>query len=129
YLEVSSNRITRGGVAALKGLPALKVLRLTGGGSGKFLPAVRDFPSLEKLTLQGPTGDGDAELDHLRALKNLRMLNLLGLPLTDKSLDRITGLKTLENLAVGGAGITDRGLDKLKSLPDLRFLTLYRTSV
>jgi hypothetical protein len=81
---------------------------------------------VESICLEGIS---DAQMVHIGALSELRVLRLGGAMLTDNGVRAIGGLKQLENLNLSGTQITDQGLDALAGLENLRFLRLRDTAV
>ncbi len=69
----------------------------------------------------------DADLDHLKPLEDLRILNLSGSRVTDAGLEKLTGFKRLKFLYLFQTEITDAGLKHLERLPRLEVLCLDQT--
>lgn len=119
--------------------------------------ALNYFRGLQQLVcvrLIGPTHVGDAGLEHIGQLKQLRELEIRGSDVTDAGLVHLDGLTRLEHLELSRAGeisdaglvhlhglkavktleligakITDAGLDQIAALTNLEFLGLAETSI
>jgi tRNA A-37 threonylcarbamoyl transferase component Bud32 len=72
---------------------------------------------------------GDAGLDRLADLPDLRSLKLQGPWVSDASLPRLKGLKSLQRLDLVATGVTDAGLTHLSALANLTHLMLIQTPV
>ena len=60
----------------------------------------------------------DADLDHIRRLPHLKMLQIGDTNTTDAGIENLKGLTQLERLGIGGTKITDAGIEALqKALP------------
>ena len=63
----------------------------------------------------------DAGLEHLKGLKNLRILSLVGTQITDAGLESLKDLENLQELYVAGTKVTEDGVKKLtEALPKLK---------
>jgi hypothetical protein len=71
----------------------------------------------------------DADLEYLRALKQLEWLNLSGTSITNKGLENIKGLSRLRKLDLNNTQITDEGLECLQDLKLLECLDLSETKI
>ncbi|MBU4398961.1 MAG: ThuA domain-containing protein, partial [Planctomycetes bacterium] len=78
---------------------------------------VKSLPQLRQIDLRGCAQVGDAGLEHLRGLKNLKVLRVGGYQVTDASLAIIKNIGTLRGLTIEDAAITDAGLALLVGLP------------
>ncbi len=72
---------------------------------------------------------GDAELEHVKRLTQLRWLCLTGTKVSDAGLRQLKGLTQLQWLWLNGTKISDAGLECLKGLTQLQQLDLSRTDV
>jgi hypothetical protein len=72
------------------------------------------------------TNDRLKALVALKALAQVRILNLNGAGITDGGLVHLKTLARLEELDLGNTAITDTGLEQLQELPSLRRLRLGR---
>jgi hypothetical protein len=72
---------------------------------------------------------GDAELERLSSLTQLRELQLWGGPLTPDGLAHLKRLTRLEKLQLNLVGATDAGVAQLGGLHRLRFLNLFDNCV
>mgnify|MGYP000042987970 CR=1 FL=1 len=89
---------------------------------------VKALKDLKVLELVG-TPVTDMDLVHLKALKNLKALDLSSTHVTDKGLVHLKALKGLTTLVLIGTRVTDEGLVHLKTLKNLTTLTLMGTQV
>jgi len=71
----------------------------------------------------------DADLEHVAALPDLKILNLSNTQITDEGLKRLTGLTKLKFLYLFNTGISDAGMLSLVELPRLEVLCLDRTRI
>jgi Leucine-rich repeat (LRR) protein len=71
----------------------------------------------------------DADLWHLKAVPNLRSLELSHTNISDDGLVHLRRLRTLAVLELEDARVTDAGLAHLKQLPQLESLNIMGTSV
>ena len=62
----------------------------------------------------------DAGLEHIARWKNLRRLQLVGLPITDDGLRQLVHLSELRSLQLGGTKVRGKGLTALRNLDWLR---------
>jgi hypothetical protein len=75
---------------------------------------IKADPKIERVT--------DAGLEHLKDLKELEELNLMGQKITDAGLQHLQGLKQLRVLYLGQSRVTPAGEAALKAkLPKLKF--------
>jgi hypothetical protein len=121
YLRLEGTKVTDAGLVHLQGLTNLQDLylggtRVTDTGLGRLKGMVK----LQTLGLYG-TQVTDNGLKHLTGLANLRELELGGTQVSDAGLKALTGLKNLQSLDLNNTKTTDIGVDKLQSaLPDLK---------
>ena len=85
---------------------------------------------LSVLSVQWPGPQvTDADLEHLRGLKQVRLLLLDSTQVTDAGLEKLKGLKQLEILFLNETKITDAGLVHLKGLKQLKQLSVSGTKI
>jgi Leucine-rich repeat (LRR) protein len=92
------------------------------------LTHMRTLRQLEGLGLLGSPVSGHG-LTHVSSLPRLKTLDLGGSPITNESLAHIGMIHSLESLHLSGGQITDAGMEHLASLPNLRELQLHETRV
>jgi hypothetical protein len=66
----------------------------------------------------------DAELEHLKTLTSLQVLDLFNTTVTDAGLEHLKGLASRKVLAFFSTKVTDSGLEHLKGLTKLQELVL-----
>ncbi|KAJ6817435.1 uncharacterized protein M6B38_411260 [Iris pallida] len=112
------------GLNSLKELDMSRCLKITDAGIKHLL----SIPTLEKLFVSetGLTADGVMLLSSLR---NLRVLDLGGIPVNDKALSKLQVLTRLEHLDLWGSDVSNEGADVLKLFPTLSFLNIAWTNV
>jgi len=129
-LDLTSNRrITDAHLEHLKGLTALRELRLsdtqvTGGGLAHLLP----ISGLRLLDLSG-THVHDPGLRYVARFSELQELMLTHCGITDAGLADLQGLKKLTALHLWKCRVTDKGLSQLKALTSLQRLDVRHTDV
>ena len=74
---------------------------------------VKSLPQLRQIDLRGCAEVGDAGLEHLLGIKNIKVLRVGGYQVTDASLAIIKRVGTLRGLTIEDAAITDAGLAQL----------------
>lgn len=98
------------------------------GGKDQRIKATQDLPaapfSLTVVSLSANKQVTDAGLEHLKGLKNLTYLSLLGTPVTDVGLEHLKGLTSLTYLNLYNTRVGNAGLENLKSLTNLRVLAV-----
>jgi len=82
-----------------------------------------------KVECRGGKPLTDAELEHVKGLHHLEILDLTGTKITDAGLASLEGLTLLRNLELDGTRVTDAGMIHLARLPGLKFLALNSTVV
>jgi predicted Ser/Thr protein kinase len=92
------------------------------------LERIKPLTNLAILDLRS-THVSDAGLEHLRALTKLTTLLLAGTRVTDAGLKHLTGLRNLAVLNLHDTQLGDTGLERLKMLTSLGVLWLGRTRV
>jgi Leucine-rich repeat (LRR) protein len=116
-------------VSHLRGLPQLLNLDVTGPGiSGADLEVLGHLRNLEVLRLDRVRLTDD-DLKRLSGLSRLKELRLDSTRISDVGVTNITGMSQLEALALDGAGITDASVEGLAALGNLRSLSLNSTLV
>ncbi len=150
-LRLCSTRVTDAGLVHLKGLANLKCLNLDSNKiDGHGLVYLNVLPQLEELrvTMQTEVLDSlraevngptvlrkldliitDAQLVHLKGLRQLKSLELSFANITDAGLVHLKGLNRLERLSLDYTDITDAGLVQLKGLDRLERLSLDHTDI
>ena len=112
------------GVLALKGL---KLNRLTLRGlpiNDSAMEVFRDLPTVKRLYLQELPSVSDFGLENTVHLKDLEILDIWEVPLTDKSMETIAKFASLKELRLKGTKVTDKGIEVLLTLPKLEKVTL-----
>ncbi|KAI3422973.1 uncharacterized protein J3R85_011490 [Psidium guajava] len=124
------HRITSSALWAISGMANLKEVNLsrcvkvTDAGIRHLL----SISTLEKIRVSETslTADGIALLS---SLPNLLVLDLGGLPVSDKALDSLQVLTKLQHLDLWGSDLSDKGVILLENFPRLSFLSLAWTKV
>lgn len=134
-------------IRAFEGLKNLSVFRCGQFGSGgllemkgagltrltlRDLPAIndsgmdvfREMPSLRRLYLRELASLSDAGMINLVYLKDLEVLDINEVPITDKSLESIAKLPNLKVLNIRLTDVTDAGVEHLLTMPKLVELSL-----
>jgi hypothetical protein len=127
-VDLSNTRATDDVLIQLKGLTALRELRLPGNVRDAGLEHLKSLAGLERLYCRSARVT-DRGLAHLEGLKKLRYLHLDCPKVTDAGLAHLKGLVKLVTLYVDSPGVTDAGLAHLRGLTDLRVLSLFGTGV
>ncbi len=88
------------------------------------LACLSGLTNLESLSIWG-AGIGDAGLEHLASLTNLKYLYILGGPnLTDDGLKHLAGMHRLDTLTIGDSRITGEGFAHLYPLKTIHIIFL-----
>src|SRR5262249_60636556 len=104
-------------VAMLKGLKNLWTLELDFTAiTEKALDTVKEFATLESLSLDRATKVGDAGLEKLAGLTKLQSLSLTACNLSDKAGDVLAKFTALRSLRLDVTPIGDAGVAKLAKL-------------
>jgi Leucine-rich repeat (LRR) protein len=93
---------------------------------GGLVLATRDENSPSKPVIEvilSRTKVTDADLDHLKGLRQLQKLDISRTQVTDNGLEHLTGLTQLRVLNLFGTQMTGAGLKHLKGLTQLQMLT------
>jgi hypothetical protein len=124
WLEIGGGKVTRKGLANLKGCTALKRLYIYDlkleGDSLEWLAALTN---LEALSLQNTGIDGKI-LKNLKAKETLTVLNLSGNAIINDDLTQIAALKNLEVLALANTKLAVNGISKIEGMKRLNELNL-----
>lgn len=119
-------------IGSMRGLKELTIIPSSRFGDAE-LASLRDLEGLERLSIDSrlrPDHDvghiGDDGVAHLRDLKNLRALTILGSRIGNEGLRHLSSLGRLERLELEGYNleITDEGMPHLGNLPKLGVLGL-----
>jgi len=114
-------------LAHLAGLTKLKRLSLSGKQlTNAGLTHLAAMQQMENLSLRQTS---ITTLEPIRALTQLKFLDLVGSPIDDPGLKTVAGFAKLELLWLGSTRVSDAGLMHLDGLPNLRMLDLDRTSI
>jgi len=108
------------GVLELKGL---KLNRLTLRGlpvDNSAMDVFSELTTLKRLYLHELPSISDAGMANLAHLKDLEILDIWEIPVTDKSLEVIEKLPALTTLELRSTNITDAGLELLLTMPSLK---------
>ena len=100
---------------------AIRLVHALAGDDLLRSAALVDFSGNTRLT--------DADLQQLKSLPGLRILDLGGTQITDAGLQNLAGLAQLQDLRLDGTRITDAGLKHLRGLGRLERLSLIGTGV
>ncbi|HEY9783977.1 MAG TPA: protein kinase [Candidatus Obscuribacterales bacterium] len=124
-LDVSSTQVTAEGLASMRRLKDLVLLRA--GGileNGKIVPVLRKSKRLRYLSMHN-SGLTDEDL---RSLSNIKTLSVLFISrhrkITDKGIGYLVALKNLTKLDVALCHVTPRSILHFERMPHLRQLTL-----
>ncbi|XWS50080.1 hypothetical protein CRYUN_Cryun12cG0057600 [Craigia yunnanensis] len=112
------------GMTNLKEVDLSRCTKVSDAGVRHLIP----ISTLEKLWISetGITADGVVLLS---SLKNLSVLDLGGLPVTDTALNSLQALTKLQYLDLWGSKISNKGASVLQRFPKLSFLNLAWTNV
>jgi internalin A len=128
-LTFQSSKVTSLGPANLGGLTRLESLSFQCMFVRKLdLGFLRGLSSLRDLRISGSRQKVQLDLTPLEGLPQLQKLSL-GFILTDADLAHLKGLRNLTSLGLNGQGITNSGLQYLRSLRALKELRLFNVTV
>jgi hypothetical protein len=100
---------------------------------GAYVESDADFECLERLDQLKRLRCGpevtEAGLAHLKDLRHLRDLDLMGHRVAGAKFEHITALTELEDLNLSGTDIGDAELERLKTMSQLHFLGLVDTKI
>ena len=112
------------GVLALGGL---NLNRLTLRGlpiNDTAMEVFRELPAIRRLYLQELSPVTDDGIKNLVHLKDLELLDIWEILITDRSMSVIAKLENLKTLMLRGTHVSDAGLEVLLSMPSLESVTL-----
>jgi Leucine-rich repeat (LRR) protein len=113
------------GTLELKGMPLVRLtLRDLPSVDDSGMDVFRELPTLKRLYLNELPSVSDAGLTALLFLKELEVLDIWAIAITDKSLETIAKLPNVKELSIRSTNISDAGVDSLLSMPKLTSLTL-----
>jgi hypothetical protein len=127
-IDKSGLKLTQEDIDEIAHTIDLKVLVLTDSSiSDDDLAEFRDLHSLASAEFNSTLADTthkpritDAGLEHIARWKNLKRLQLVGLPITDDGLRQLVHLSELRSLQLGGTKVRGKGLTGLRNLDWLR---------
>ena len=103
---------------------------VTDAGEFKTIEELPQQPlRMTKIHLGSNRQVSDSGLEHLKGLKNLKVLYLINTKVTDAGLEHIKGMINLTNLKLGHQQVSDAGMKHLKELEKLEELVLVNTKV
>jgi Leucine-rich repeat (LRR) protein len=114
------------GLLALKGAASLRRLTLRDlpALNDTGMEAFREMPALKRLYLRELPSLSDAGMINLVYLKDLELLEMNEVPVSDKALESIVKLPNLKDLTLQLTNISDAGVDLLLTAPKLERLVL-----
>ncbi|MCL2744680.1 MAG: hypothetical protein FWE67_12590 [Planctomycetaceae bacterium] len=114
------------GLLALKGMAPLVRLTLRDlpALNDKGMEVFRELPALKRLYLRELPSLSDAGMINLVYLKNLELLEIVEVPVSDKALESIVKLPQLRDLTLQSTNISDAGVDILLTAPKIERLAL-----
>lgn len=128
-VHIAQQSISDGELVALRGLTALRVLKLEQGKvSADGLSILADLPQLETLWLRN-SRVGNRAIREIVKNRNLAYLNLPQAEFGDTGLELLTTLPHLQQLRFSSPHVTPRGLAKLSQARSLRLLHLFEVPV
>ena len=129
-LQIAECAITPGVLERLAELRRLESLDLSleGGASGPLLAALKSLPALRSLKLSG-LEVADAELGELARLEQIEHLSLFQTRVNGAAFLRLQSLPRLESLSVAVSPVTDDALAALAEFRRLKRLALLFTRV
>ena len=113
------------GVLVLKGMPLNRLtLRDLPSVDDSAMEVFQELPTLKRLYLNELPSVSDAGLTSLSFLKELEVLDIWEVPITDKTLEVISKLPNVKDLSIRSTQISDSGVGFMLSMPNLTHLTL-----
>ena len=114
-----------GGMNELKGMKLTRLtLRDLPSVDDTGMEAFRELPTLRRLFLHELNSVSDAGMMNLVYLKDLELLDIWEVPITDKSMETISKLANVKTLSIRSTRITDASVDMLLQMPKLESLTI-----
>ena len=112
------------GVLALKGMK-LNRLQLRGLPiDDSAMEAFKELPTIKRLYLHELPSVTDTGVANIVTLKDMEILDIWDVPITDKSVEMIAKFAGLKELRLQGTKVTDKGLELLLTIPTLTKVTL-----
>ena len=118
------DRFDSSGVIALKGLKLNRLTLRQLPIDDTAMEVFRELPTIKRLYLNDLPSVTDAGVANISALKDLEILDIWLIPITDKSVETIAKFASLKTLMLRETNITDAGLDVLLTMPKLESVTL-----
>lgn len=113
------------GLLELKGMPLVRLtLRGLPSVDDTGMEVFRDLTQLKRLYLSELESVTDAGMINLVTLKDLELLDIWKIPITDLSLETVSKLSGLKDLSLRETEITDAAAEILLAMPQLERLTL-----
>lgn len=113
------------GLLELKGMPLVRLtLRDLSSMGDTGMEVFRDLTRLKRLYLSELESVTDAGMINLVTLKDLELLDIWKIPITDLSLETVSKLPGLKDLTLRETHITDASADVFLAMPKLERLTL-----
>jgi formylglycine-generating enzyme required for sulfatase activity len=129
-LFLNGTRLTDLGIAQLSRLTGLETINLSGMPqlTDQTLAALGNVTSLKSLVVHDAKVT-DAGLVMLKNLTNLWHLSLAGTQVNGAGFDQLTGLQEITDVNVANTPFNDQGMARLRQYRSLRFLDIGRTQV
>jgi Leucine-rich repeat (LRR) protein len=126
----TGSQVTTDGILALTTLKKLRHLAPPENLSGDGLKVITSLEQLEDLRLGNCPRMGTADLDCLKALPNLKRLDIAYCELTNDALKHLGTLNRLEELNLpSNPDVTDAGLAEMRKCDNLRTVDVVGTKV
>ncbi len=128
-VELNKTFVTSATLSSLTELPNLKALRVQEDAlNDSAIEVFLKMPKLEYLSIGKNAEITDAGVNKLFKLNSLKTLRLVSLHIGDEGLKNVNHLENLKIIDLNGTNITDRTLAKISQMP-LRELYLSGTNV